>query len=269
MENSVLNEPSWLSPYLRNKDLTDALHDALTEITATYFNERENRLDYLSLASAEAYENLGRVVRALPTMDLSVIDGREKRLAFWLNLYNALVITIVVSQKITTSPQDVEGFFSDYTFNAGELYFSLDDIEHGILRGNAKKYMSLSAIFPKHDERISLVMSRSDPRIHFAFFCAAHSCPPLRAYSAQEIDSQLDLATAILLDRYIELDRSGGKIRVPKLFQWYKKDFGSDTDVVQFIAKHSSDVATKEYIEGRKGKVSITYLDFDWSLNQG
>ena len=269
MEDKILNEPSWVSPYLRNKDLAEALHDALLNVSANFFEEASNKFDYLSFATSEPHEALSRVLRALPTMDLSAIDSREKQLAFWLNLYNALVITIVTSQKVTSSPQEVEGFFSDYTFNVGDLSFSLDDIEHGILRGNAKKYMSLSTVFGKNDERISLVMSRNDPRVHFAFICAAQSCPPFRAYQAANVDKQLDLATTSLLDKQMELNRAGGRIKVPKLFQWYKKDFGSDADLVQFVAKHTADSSTREYIEGRNGKITITHLDFDWSLNQG
>ena len=48
------------------------------------------------------------------------------------------------------------------------------------------------------DERISLVVEL-DPRIHFTLNCGATSCPPIRVYSAPNLDSQLNRAAASFL----------------------------------------------------------------------
>ena len=99
------------------------------------------------------------------------------QLAFWVNAYNALVIKGMVDNYPTTSVRKVKwfgGFFYRLKFQvAGETY-TLNQIEHGIIRENFV-----------------------DPRVHFVLVCASSSCPPIEnsAFSAEDIEERLETAT--------------------------------------------------------------------------
>jgi len=86
-------------------------------------------------------------------------------------------------------------FYNHYKYNVGGMNFSLDDIEHGVLRGNVSLIKSMLGIkgyrFDINDPRQKLANSgskidgkfiegRKEPRIHFALNCGAKSCPPIR-----------------------------------------------------------------------------------------
>lgn len=267
MEKRVLNEPAWTSRFLQGRDLRDEFAQALENVCAHHYDRRNNLLDYRGMTTSQDYNHLFRMGRSLPFFPLEELESREERLSFWLNVYNAMVIDMVVSEQLESGPMKLEGFFDRYQYRIGDHYFSLDDIEHGILRANGRKYMSLTSHLSAKDPRLSFALRRADPRIHFAFTCGALSSPPLRAFPVERVDELLDEVAAEYLGRHVELDRGAAKLRIPKLFKWYKKDFGNDLDVVEFIAKHLPDPESRDYLLSNQRKISLAYLDFDWQLN--
>jgi len=59
-------------------------------------------------------------------------------------------------------------FFNRVTYLIGGHFFSLNDIEHGILRGNRKPPGGLGRQFSRSDPRLPLCLPEPEPRIHFA-----------------------------------------------------------------------------------------------------
>ena len=102
----------------------------------------------------------------------SQTDSQDARLAFWINLYNALVVHSVLESGVEDSVREQEGFFDRYAYRVGGLTFTPNDIEHGVLRG---------AKFEPGDARAAHVAPRLDPRLHFALNCASAGCPPIRS----------------------------------------------------------------------------------------
>ena len=157
--------------------------------------------------------------------------------AFWINLYNALTLQAMTHHKIQNSVLEFPGFFDccAYQVHAGSLEFSLSlsEIEHGILRGN--RAILLSAPFAASDPRQSLVLPL-EPRIHFALNCGAVSCPPIRAYQSENLEAQLELATRSYLQS-VRLEN--GVVILPRLLQWYAKDFGNP---LEFARKYHPDL---------------------------
>jgi Protein of unknown function, DUF547 len=157
-------------------------------------------------------------------------DQLEAR-AFWINLYNALTLQAMMRNKIQHSVLEFPGFFDccAYQVYAGSLEFTLtlNEIEHGILRGN--RAILFSAPFAANDPRQRLILPL-EPRIHFALNCGAISCPPIRAYRAENLDSQLELATRSYLQS-VRLEN--GVVILPKLLDWYAKDFVKPLEFVR------------------------------------
>ena len=100
-----------------------------------------------------------------PYLDLLAVNAPSDKatfqtgLAFWINAYNALTIKGVVDHYPTTSVRKIKlfgGFFSRIKFQVGGRSYTLDNIEHDIIR-----------------------YEFGDPRVHFALVCASLGCPIL------------------------------------------------------------------------------------------
>ncbi|CAG0884457.1 unnamed protein product, partial [Cyprideis torosa] len=113
-------------------------------------------------------------------------NQRRGLLAFFINVYNSLVIHATVVRGKPSNDVARYRFFTTSGYIIGGYWFTLDDIENGILRGNRKSPLALfSAPFKEKDSRCALIVRGGEPRIHFALNCGAKSCPPVRTYSGQ------------------------------------------------------------------------------------
>ncbi len=183
------------------------------------------RVDYRGLRESPAYAVYREESARLRTFDPRALRDRDERLAFWINLYNALVIDAVVRlrvRRVKNSP----GFFWRAAYQVGGLRFAANDIEHGVLRADRATPPLPGAHFAFDDPRRGYAIRPLDPRIHFALVCASRSCPPIRAYTPDGIDDQLDLAAGVFLGGSSRLDRPNRRVRLSRIFLWYAHDFG-------------------------------------------
>ncbi len=221
--------------------------------------DAQGAFDMGALAASPAR---GRLAAALA--GLAEFDPRRMRIAaqvaFWINVYNACVLRDLVEF-------DAGEFFGRERLRIAGHAWSLDDIEHGMLRGNAPKYMSFSAPLRKADPRLALAPVTVDERSHFALYTACRSSPPLRVFTAERIEDQLEDASREHLRATVRVKEEGAKVKVPKLFQWYSEDFGGADGVLQFVVARL-DEESVDLIDRRQGRVKIKYLDHDWTLNR-
>lgn len=175
---------------------------------------------------------------------------RNQQLAYWINLYNAQTIRVILDHYPVDSIRDIgDGLLglgpwahADLRVNGSPL--SLNDIEHGIVR-------------PVFDDR----------RIHYALNCAATGCPNLapQAWRAATLDDHLSAAEhAYIHDpRGVRVGKDG-TITVSKIFGWFREDFGgTETSVFAYLKDHA-DPPLRAALEAR-GR--IDGYAYDWSLN--
>ena len=114
----------------------------------------------------------------------------------------------------------------------------MDEIEHGVLRMNKGHPNAGKQEFADADPRAQVALTSLDPRIHFALNCGARSCPPIRVYTEDRIEAQLDTASRSFLDQEVSLikDPGTGKwtLELSKLFLWYGEDFGNFCPCLHF-----------------------------------
>ena len=209
-----------------------------------YSNWKETPADVLAL---DAY--LNNLSRANPVLDA----GREARLAFWINVYNAVTIRGILREFPTASIQNhvahVWGFniWRDLLLHVGERNYSLGQIEHELLR------------------------PLREPRIHFAIVCGSKGCPRLlnRAYQSSDLEQQLrENSLNFFADpQKLEYDSSTGKLRLSPILKWYAKDFGeSQAEMLETIIPYLPDRVSGQLPDKRA--VRTDYLDYDWNLNE-
>lgn len=202
----------------------------------------------------------------LARLDRSRLDAtlgtRYRRLAFWINCYNAYAQLLVEED-----PELLEaGFRSRWRFFSADrlpiagVWLSLDDIEHGILRCSKHPWGLgyLPRPFPSTFEK-RFRLKRLDPRIHFVLNWGAESCPPVSIYSPDTLDEDLDVATSWYVSENVHYDSEESVATVPRLFSWYRGDFGGRRGVIDFLRSHDAipDDATP----------SLTYDEHDWSVD--
>lgn len=215
--------------------LQDHVHDGLVDYPAIQQDDRFIR--YLA---------------ALQQIDPHQVR-REDRLAFWLNVYNAFTIERVLEKYPTRSLINKLAYLfrrSAFHVRFIELaghHFSLNDIEHGIIR------------------------PAGDPRIHFALVCAAMSCPPLRneAYQTSRLDAQLDDQAPRFLHnpKKNKFDFDAREVYLSKIFQWFAEDFVSDRNGVLIYLSRYFPPDQAALLQAQPESFKIRYLPYDWTLN--
>ncbi|EMA46756.1 DUF547 domain-containing protein [Halococcus saccharolyticus] len=203
------------------------------------------------------YERTLRDLSPATLQDALATDDR--RLAFWLNIYNAHVQLLL--DAAPEQYQDRRRFFGAKVVAVADHDLSLDDIEHGFLR-RSQHSLGLGYLPRRADafERVHRLDNR-DPRIHFALNCGAESCPPILAYDHETIDDQLDTATAGFLDTEATYDSDHDVARVPRHMLWYHGDFGGRRGIRSLLREHE--------VIPNDATPAIRYRSYDWSLALG
>lgn len=248
------------------------LKRAVNDLLATAGNLSGARLDYTRLGESPAYREYRTTCAAsLRTLNLATLASREARLAFWINVYNALVIDAVITfnvrRSVTEGRLGYLAFFRRAAYVVGEYRLSCDDIEHGILRANRGHPFIPGSQFGPSDPRLALAIRPPDMRVHFALNCASRSCPPISAYEAEHIDRQINLAARSFVAADVEVEPSRGVVRVSRVFRWFAKDFGGHAGVLAVLRQYLPADERRAWLIAQGGGVRLTYRPYDWRLN--
>lgn len=175
--------------------------------------------------------------RKVPAADA----GRNEQLAYWINLYNAATIQLILQHYPVKSIRDISNGkpWDDVFITAGSKKYSLNNIEHDILR---KQF--------------------GDARIHFAINCAAKSCPKLlnAAFNKDRLDMQLNSLAKAFVNDASKNKITATQIDISEIFNWYRQDFTQQGSLVDFLNAWSAVRIS--------ASASIHYLNYDWSLNE-
>jgi len=200
-------------------------------------------------------------LRDLPRERLrAALDTDDARLAFWTNVYNATVQSVLAASPEAFDARNA--FFTAPLVTVAGERLSLDDVEHGLLRGSRPKW-GLGYVrnpFPGAFERAFRVRDR-DWRIHFALNCGAAACPPIAAYAHDRIDTQLDLAAESYLGQEVEYEPATDVARVPRLLLWFVGDFGGPSGIRDILRRYDC------VPEGTRP--TVRFRSYDWTLETG
>jgi hypothetical protein len=204
---------------------------------------------------------LGAVdARALP------LDGGARG-AFWVNVYNALMLHAVQAFDLRAGRRVPLGVFGRAAYRVGDAVLSLHVIEHGLLRRNRPAPYTFWRPLRAGDARREAMVARVDPRVHFALNCAAASCPPIRAYTAAGFDRELDLATRAYVAQECTVDARRGVVRLPYLCGLYDRDFGDAAATLRWLRPYL-DVEVARWVDAHPG-ARLAFSDYRWDVVRG
>jgi hypothetical protein len=251
-------------------EIAGRLKEQMNVLRGAFFDTPRGRVAYERMRRSEAYEEYLELSRELGVMDLGVLRDRAEQLAFWINLYNVIVIHGVVEMGIRDSVKEVRNFFRRVMYRIGPFTFSPEEIEHGILRANRRPPASLFRVFRSDDPRLGHRVRPLEPRIHYALVCASSSCPPIGVYTAEGLEEELDVSARTFLNSGgISIDRDKGRVSLSRIFKWYGGDFGRDVaDRLRSVAPYLYRDEDREYLLENADRLRVSYQDYDWRLNR-
>ncbi|MCG9792686.1 DUF547 domain-containing protein [Flavobacterium algicola] len=219
--------------------------------------ENLNRYTVLSgklLLNVKMNKNTEDEVLQLSNLDfeqlkLELSSDKAKK-TFWINIYNAY-FQIFANRSIVRKK-----IFSLSEVIIANNRFSLDDIEHGILRKNRWKW-SFGYFGNPFSSRLihDLAVEDLDYRIHFALNCGAKSCPPIAFYKVDALHSQLNEAMHSFIISETTVNEKEQILKTSKLLHWYRGDFGGIKGI-QKLLNHILELENNNY--------KIQFNDYSW-----
>ncbi|XP_049449781.1 uncharacterized protein zgc:152951 [Epinephelus fuscoguttatus] len=252
-------------------ELSLLVRELILKLFSEHLSADGKTVDYKGMSVNPAFERYCELAIQLQRVELLSLS-REEKLAFFINIYNALVIHGYLRLGAPTNMWQRYRFFNYVSYLIGGEVFTLQDIENGVLRGNRKGVAQLLKPFSKTDPRLQVALPDAEPLIHFALNCGAKGCPPIKTYTPQDIDSQLRTAAEAFLenDDACMVDSGKREVRLSQIFKWYKADFGgTDEKLLKWVVEHMGDSPKKTSLQGvlSAGKTKIIFLPYDWSTN--
>lgn len=252
-------------------ELSLLVRELILKLFSEHLSADGKTVDYKGMSVNPAFERYCELAIQLQRVELLSLS-REEKLAFFINIYNALVIHGYLRLGAPTNMWQRYRFYNYVSYLIGGEVFTLQDIENGVLRGNRKGVAQLLKPFSKTDPRLQVALPDAEPLIHFALNCGAKGCPPIKTYTPQDIDSQLRTAAEAFLenDDACMVDSGKREVRLSQIFKWYKADFGgTDEKLLKWVVEHMGDSPKKTSLQGvlSAGKTKIIFLPYDWSTN--
>jgi hypothetical protein len=242
------------------------LEEALGAVRAAHFDADGAACDFEALAASR---ERGRLAACMA--ELESFDPKRVRLgaqtAFWINVFNAGVLRDGPELELDAGERDMEAFFERPRLKVCGRSFSLDDIYHGLLRGNLPRRGRMRAPMKRDDPRLAYMPIAFDERMHFALYCASRSSPSLRVFEGGKLDPQLEEAAERYIRRTSRVERAGARVVAPKILQWYAKDFGGEAGVLEFVLGFLDD-SSVEAADRYRGREKLQYAPFDWALSR-
>lgn len=258
------------SEILTEQPIDIALTLAMADLKAQFIDAERGIVHYAAIRGSLEFERYGDLAKGLRSFDLRSIKTREERLPFWINIYNTAVIHGVIELGLEHSVKEFPGFFDRVAYEIGGYRFSLNEIEHGILRGNRRPPYRLLRPFRNRDPRLEFAVIPLDPRIHFALVCGARSCPPIGFYEAGQIDFQLELAaTSFVNSPQVKISPEERTLLLSQIFKWYQCDLGGSRQaVIDTLLNFLDEGKNKDFLKNNRESIRIRYQPYDWNLNE-
>ncbi|WLQ15303.1 DUF547 domain-containing protein [Hahella aquimaris] len=237
----------WDKANERNPALLD--HSTWTRLLQTRLSDDGDGFARLSYGrfTTEEKRQLDDYIASLTAVDPREYS-RDTQMAYWINLYNALTVQLVLQHYPVDSIKEIGGGWFHFgpwddviTYVQGQA-LTLNDIEHRILRPIWK-----------------------DKRIHYAVNCASLGCPNLlpEAFDPNRLEEQLNNAAQNFIrhPKGVAFVKDG--LRLSTIYDWYQSDFGSRQELLDHLTKYSVE-PEKSRLSNYRGGIEYAY---DWKLN--
>lgn len=240
--------PRWQAHDAQSDETIDqSAFDAFVQKYVVVHEHGPNGVRYGEVSDADRQELVSYIERM---EDIQIAHyNRDVQRAYWINLYNAETLDLVLDAYPVDSIKDVKGgLFSHGPWNSkvlkvDDVKLSINDIEHRILR----------PIW-------------HDGMTHYGVNCASISCPSLRAnaYTGANVRQALRDNAKDYINSPQGVSINDDQVMASRIYDWYQADFGGDTTGV---ISHLRRFANPRLSARLDALQRIDDYKYDWSLN--
>lgn len=195
-------------------------------------------------------QHIDLIARVSPENHPEQFPDKAAQRSYWINTYNALVLHGVLELWPLESVREVKVTFTSKVVPGKGFFYDREVIVGG----------RQTNLFRLEKE---VLASQRDPRLHFALNCASESCPVLRPW--EWTDAQLDEAAREFVNQPENVAVIDEKLRVSRIFKWYKKDFPKDLN--GYLQKYAEPDLLRQLQLAKNNGYPTQYRKYDWSLN--
>lgn len=230
----------------------DQIDHTAWDVLLKKYVDSDGYVDYTRWNSSRTdRRSLAGYLATLSSANPSNQAGKDSRLAFWINAYNAVTVEGILREYPTSSIRNhtakIVGYniWKDLQLLVAGRPYSLDAMEHEILR------------------------KEGDPRIHFAIVCASIGCPRLlnQAYTPTALQQQLEVNARDFFSRpqNFRYDQSARTVQLSSILQWFGEDFGASQPaqlrtIARWVPKNAQSAV-------QSGRLRVSFADYNWDLN--
>lgn len=219
-------------------------HSAFTDVLKKYVSKNSGLVDYRSFKrDKETIQKLDAYVADMLKIDGFALEPIQERKAYWLNLYNALILKEVIHRYPINLTAEINHFFDDKRYE---------------IAGFKNERVSLLDL-----EQKVFVERLNDPRTHLARVNGAMSGPVFKqeAFQSASVDKVLEEITmSFLTDSSKNFYDAQRKIFfVSPLFLWFQEHFGR--------WEFSNRMFIQKRLQGLPPNFRLEFMGFDWKLN--
>lgn len=178
--------------------------------------------------AARVLQNFRLLINNLEKVDTMKMTHEEK-LAFWINIHNALVMHAHLAYGISNHVKSASILKAAY--NVGGHCINADIIQSSILgvRSHFSAPQWLDTLlspgkkFKPARTRHKFSIDHAEPLVHFALSSGVYSDPVVRVYTANTISEDLKIAQKEFIQTSVCINKEN-KICLPKILDYFAKD---------------------------------------------
>ncbi|XP_073387785.1 uncharacterized protein [Physcomitrium patens] len=232
--------------------------------------------DQLEFA-ADALRTFKKLVEQLSKVDPSHLKHEEK-LAFWINLYNTLLMHAYLAYGIPKSDVKFLALLQKAAYTVGGYSFNAATMAFCLLRSKSTAHRSqLTILKDLHKNNLTKNQSKfgidhPESLVSFGLCSGTRSSPVVRVYTSEHVKSQLEGALLDYTRAAVGISTKG-RLLVPKLLHDYARQCVEDADLLDWICHllPSNQVAVVfECIQQRRHRIlgsrNFTTLPYDFTF---
>ncbi|KAK2643442.1 hypothetical protein Ddye_025205 [Dipteronia dyeriana] len=167
----------------------------------------------------------------------------NEKLAFWINLYNALIMHAYLAYGVPRSDMKLFSLMQKAAYTVGGHSYSAAAIEYVILKMKPPLHRpQIALLLALHKLKVSEEQRKSaidayEPLVAFALSCGMYSSPAVRIYTAKNVKEELQEAQHDFIRGSVGVS-SKGKLLVPKMLHCFAKGFVDDANLAVWISHY-------------------------------
>ncbi|XP_062229657.1 uncharacterized protein LOC133927281 isoform X2 [Phragmites australis] len=238
-DDGIIDEVRNFDPYGVNGK--EARRDIGTYYSAAEVSWVYVGTDQLEYASG-ALKKFSFLVEQLSMVDPTRMNCDE-RLAFWINLYNALIMHAYLAYGVPENDIKLFSLMQKACYTVGGQSVSAAEIEFVILKVKTPVHRpQLSLMLALHkfntsEKHKKYSISDAEPIVLFALSCGMFSSPAVRIFTSANVRRELQESMRDYIRASVGINDKGELI-VPKLLQSYAKGIVEDSLLADWICRH-------------------------------